>query len=253
MGWPHGNWGCSDFVISPTRDVQTALNNAGFESVTATVTGETAILTGSVESEEVVNQVSAVALSVTGIRQVDNQLAIPVTNGFEAFEAQIGAALTSAGFDNLTVNVDGEMVTVSGTVPDEESLSAAALAVLDIPGVAQLDNRLEIGPTAGSPDLEVALLAALAGDEFAYVLVEVQNGLATCRDLCRRRRPARKRRRPPARLVASRRSTTASLSTPTCRSDRRCRLTSSKQRPPRLSPMPASRPLPPRWKDGERS
>ena len=75
--------------------------------------------------------------------------------------------------------VDGEMATVSGTVPNEESLSAAALAVLAVPGVAQLDNRLEIGPAIGSADLEVALLAALAADEFAYVRVEVQNGLAT--------------------------------------------------------------------------
>lgn len=171
--------GLVDSVISPTPDVQTALNNAGFQSVTATIIGETAILTGSVESEAALNQVSAVALSVTGIRQVDNQLAVPVTDRFATLEAQIHAALASAGFDNFAVMIDGETVTLGGTVPNEESLSEAALAVLAVPGVAQLDNRLEIGPVNDSADLELALLAALTAEEFAYVRVEVQNGLAT--------------------------------------------------------------------------
>lgn len=171
--------GFLDSVLSPIPDVQTALNNAGFDSVTATVIGETAVLTGSVESETVRNQVSAVALSVTGIRQVDNQLAIPTGGGPETLEAQVQAALIAAGFDNLTAAVDGEMATVSGTVPNEESLSAAALAILAVPGVSQLDNRLEIGPVIGSVDLEAALLSALGADEFAYVRIEVQNGLAT--------------------------------------------------------------------------
>ena len=171
--------GLLDSVISPIPDVQTALNNAGFESVAATVTGETAVLTGTVESEAALNQVAAVALSVSGIRDVDNQLVVPVTDESATLEAQIQSALAAAGFDDLAVMVDGEIATVTGTVPNEESLSAAALAVLAVPGVAQLDNRLEIGSAIGSADLELALLAALAEDEFAYVRVEVQNGLTT--------------------------------------------------------------------------
>jgi outer membrane protein OmpA-like peptidoglycan-associated protein len=170
--------GLLDSLFSPTPDVQAALNNAGFGTVTATVNGETVTLTGSAESEIIVNQVSAVALSVDGIRQVDNQVTVPTTDEVVTLEDQIQAALLAAGFGDLTVLVNGDMATVSGTVANEESLSVAALAVLAVPGVAQLDNRLEIGTLTGSADLISALAAALAADEFAYTSFEIQSGLA---------------------------------------------------------------------------
>jgi outer membrane protein OmpA-like peptidoglycan-associated protein len=170
--------GWLDSILSPTPDVQAALNNAGLGVVVATVDGDTVTLTGTAESAGFIDQAAAVALSVHGIRQLDNQVSVLAIDGVTTLGDQIQAALAAVGFGDLTVAIEGDMATVSGTVPDEESLSAAALAILGVPGVAQLDNRLEIGSIVASSDLETALAAALTADEFAYVRVEVQNRLA---------------------------------------------------------------------------
>jgi outer membrane protein OmpA-like peptidoglycan-associated protein len=172
-----GQMGLLDGLFSPTPDVQAALNNAGFDSVTATVDGDMVTLTGAAESQEDLNQVAAVALSLDGILQIDNRVVV-VADEVVTLEGQIQAALTAAGFSDLDVVVDGDMATVSGAVADEASLGAAALAVLNVPGVAQLDNRLVIGTSAPSVDVQAAMAAALAADEFAYVSFEVQADLA---------------------------------------------------------------------------
>lgn len=168
--------GLLDSLFSTEPDVQAALNNAGFTSVTATVDGDTATLFGMANTPTVLEQVVAVALSVEGIRRVDNQVVVGETG--EDLTGQIQAALAAAGFSDLQVVVDGDMATVSGAVADEDALGAAALAVLNVPGVAQLDNRLVVGPVGPQVDVQAALLSALAADEFAYVSYEVQGDLA---------------------------------------------------------------------------
>lgn len=170
--------GLLDFLSSGTLDVQAALNNAGYSSVAATVDGDTAIVTGTADSQEDLNTIAAVALSLDGIRQVDNRVTVVATDEPQTLEDQIQSALTAAGLDGLDVVVDGDMATVSGSVADEESIGTAALAVLNVPGVAQLDNRLVIGAVAPSTDVQAALAAALGADEFAYVSFEVQDSLA---------------------------------------------------------------------------
>ncbi len=170
--------GLMDPLFSSTPDVQSALNNAGFTTVSASVEGDTARLAGTAGSQTTLDQVVAVALSVEGIRQVDNQVVVVETGGPLTLQGQIQAALAVAGFDDLQIAVDGDVATVSGTVADEASLGAAALAVLTVPGVAQLDNRLVIGLVGAPVDVQAALTAALATDEFAYVSSEVQSGLA---------------------------------------------------------------------------
>jgi outer membrane protein OmpA-like peptidoglycan-associated protein len=169
--------GWLDTLFSPTPDVQAALRNAGFNSVTATVEGDTATLAGMAASQVALDQVVSVALSVQGIRQVENQVVVVETGEVLTLAGRIQAALLAAGFSDLQVAVDGDKATVSGTVLDESSLGAAAFAVLSVPGVAQLDNRLIIGAGGSSQDIEVALTAALAADEFAYVSFETQGGL----------------------------------------------------------------------------
>jgi len=109
---------------------------------------------------------------------VDDLIVEVTTPEVETLESQVEAALAAAGFGSLTVVVDGDRAVVSGTVANEESLSAAALTVLNLPGVAQLDNRLEIGTVLPSADTEAALAAALTADEFAYVTVQVDSSLA---------------------------------------------------------------------------
>lgn len=169
--------GLLDSFFSSTPDLQAALNNAGYNSITATVDGDAATLTGVVGSQADLNQVATVALSVDGIRQVDNQVIVEATDEVETLEGRIHAALSAAGFGDLTVAVNGDIATIAGTVADEESLDAAALAILDVPGVAQVDNRLVIGAVVPSADVQAALAAALGADEFVYVSFEAHDGL----------------------------------------------------------------------------
>jgi outer membrane protein OmpA-like peptidoglycan-associated protein len=170
--------GLLESILSPTPNVQAALNHAGLGTIAATVDGDSVTLMGTAQSHGIIDQAAAVALSVDGIRQLDNQVSVLATEGVATLADQIQDALAAAGFGGLTVAVDGDMATVGGFVPDEASLSAAALAVLEVPGVAQLDNRLEIGSDEAATDLETALAVALTADEFAYVRVEVQDRLA---------------------------------------------------------------------------
>ena len=170
--------GLLDAVLPSNPDVQAALNNAGYVSVTATVDGDRATLTGIARSDTDLDLMAAVALGVDGIRLVDNQVIVPAPDEVVTLEDQILAALVAAGFDNLSVAVDGDKAVVGGIVGDEESLSAAALTVLNVPGVAQLDNRLEIGTVVAAADVLEALTVALAADEFAYVSVEAGNRVA---------------------------------------------------------------------------
>jgi outer membrane protein OmpA-like peptidoglycan-associated protein len=170
--------GVFDSILSPTPDVQAALNNAGFSSIAATVDGQTVTLTGTAESEIVLSQVSAVALSVEGVQQVDNQVVIPADETGDTIEGQIQAALDEAGFSGLSISVAGDLATLTGTVRNEEELNAAALKVLNVSGVAQLDNQVEIGSASGSVDVIAALNAALSADEHAYVTAGTHDGLA---------------------------------------------------------------------------
>ena len=164
-------------VFAPTPNVQTALNNAGFNSVTATVEGDTATLAGLAATQSILDQVISVAMSVEGISRVDNQVVVVGAEEVLTLEGRIQASLVTAGFSNLLVGVDGDLVTVSGTVADESSLGAAAQAILNVPGVAQLDNRLVVGAAGLPVDVQAALTVALAADEFAYVSFQAEGGL----------------------------------------------------------------------------
>jgi len=169
--------GLLDSVFSSSPDAQAALNNAGYNSVKATVDGDIATLTGTAGSQTDLNRATAVVLSLSGIRQVDNRVTVASPDEIETLEGRVQTALSAAGFSGLTVVVKGDMATVSGAVADEASLGAAASAVLNVPGVAQLDNRLVIGSVQPSVEVQSALATALAADEFAYVSFEVQNSL----------------------------------------------------------------------------
>ena len=170
--------GLLDSVFSSSPDVQSALRNGGFNSVTATVEGDTATLAGLAMSETELEQVVGLTLSLDGIRQVDNQVVVVGTGEALSLADQVKAALDTAGFGDLEVDIDGTVATVSGTVADEAALGAAALAILNVSGVAELDNRLVIGAVEPTVDVLAALATALAADEFAYVTYEVQSGLA---------------------------------------------------------------------------
>lgn len=170
--------GFLDPLFDPAPDVQTALEEAGFSSVTATVDGDTAVLTGWTDSQTALGDLVSVALGVEGVSQVVNEVVVLTGEPVATLDAQIVSTLAAAGFFNLNIVVNGDMVTVSGTVPDEETRGNVANTILSVPGVAQVDNRLQVGPPPTSPDVQAAADAALAGDEFNDVSVVVQETIA---------------------------------------------------------------------------
>lgn len=96
----------------------------------------------------------------------------------DPLQRQVREVLTSAGFAYLGVEVAGEQVTLRGNVPDDQALATVANLVLSVSGVAELDNRLEIGPPSATEEVQAAAESALSGDRFAGVTVAVQTGIA---------------------------------------------------------------------------
>lgn len=96
----------------------------------------------------------------------------------DALVAEIRRALTAAGLGHLEVAVEDGRATVTGPVPDEASRATAAATVLAVSGVTELDNGLFVGTVA---DPVAAALAALAGEAYAQVAVEVEGGVAVLR------------------------------------------------------------------------
>ncbi len=90
--------------------------------------------------------------------------------------ARVEAALSQAGLDGVSVQVEGDVVTISGSVPDEASLDAAESAVFSVDGVGSVDNRLDVGSGADA-DLQARAEAALAGDTYRGVVVTARSGV----------------------------------------------------------------------------
>lgn len=90
--------------------------------------------------------------------------------------SRVEAALTEAGFDDVTVRVDGDLVTISGSVSDEASLDEAEAAVFSVDGVGSVDNRLLVGSGADVA-LQDRAEAALAADRYRGVVVSARSGV----------------------------------------------------------------------------
>lgn len=143
--------------------LRAAENEAGFSEIGTAVDGSTAVLTGEVPTQEDMDAAVAAALAVDGIDAVENQLTLPA------------AELPPS---ELLFEVDGETLTLSGSVPDAD----VATAVED--GVGDLISEtasVEVGQTGETGTVAVtgtatdqaefdatsARLSALA-DELGY-------------------------------------------------------------------------------------
>jgi outer membrane protein OmpA-like peptidoglycan-associated protein len=88
----------------------------------------------------------------------------------------VETALVSQGFDDVTVQVDGDMVTISGYVASAALLEEAETVAFSVGGVATVDNRLQVG-TPGDDELVARAEAALSDDAYRAVVISVRDGV----------------------------------------------------------------------------
>jgi osmotically-inducible protein OsmY len=137
-------------VETNVRDSLRWHSDVDLSKVKVTVNAGFAILEGHVKSYYQKFRAHELASDVIGVMKVDNQLAI-VTTGFEIDEEIAGKVVhalqerlgTDAG--SLTAMVRNEIVTLTGTVPDEIAFAAAENAVRHIEGVADVHNLVVVG------------------------------------------------------------------------------------------------------------
>ncbi|MEO8362005.1 MAG: BON domain-containing protein [Vicinamibacteria bacterium] len=153
-----------------------------------------AVLTGRVEegiSKELAKQI---ALGVSGIVEVDNQILVQAdhealpssasrTFGEAVEDATITATIKSKLLwskyaDGLTTNVDTNRghVSLQGTADSEAARDLAEHLALNTLGVSSVDNRLEVKPGATS-GLEDAARAAQLGVTDSWITAKVKSTL----------------------------------------------------------------------------
>lgn len=163
-------------------DAQQALASAGFDTITVTMAGDTAVIEGTVESEEAKTAAGIAVLSVDGVTNVDSLIAVVVPPPPDPGEVQAAAedALIVLGLDRLSVAVADGVATIRGSMP-LDGLSGgyfaytdpAREALLGIDGIDQVRTRLELRGFQG--DLQDTLddLVAAAPITFAIGSAEL--------------------------------------------------------------------------------
>ncbi len=98
-----------------------------------------------------------------------------------ASAADIGAALSAAGFSDIAVSVNDGRAALAGTVDDEAQLAEVTSLVMGQDGITSLDNQILVqsSTTLSADQLTAAAEDALAAAGFARVTVTVDNGVAT--------------------------------------------------------------------------
>lgn len=167
------------------------------------VEGETAILTGTVDSELDKELAEQVAMEVDGITQVDNRLEVDEQAGRgeerdrgmggRVDDATLTATIKSKLLWNrrtqgLGIRVESEngVVTLSGDVDSSETRELAERIARDTDQVREIHNQLNVSETAGSDFTGTARDAAhSAGDALsdAWVTSKVKSSLLFSRDL----------------------------------------------------------------------
>jgi outer membrane protein OmpA-like peptidoglycan-associated protein len=123
--------------------------------------------------------VLVITVGVVIFLQRDGILGSPsttVTTRPASLGEQIEQQLASRGFEDITVQIDGDMVTISGYVASTTLLEEAETVVFSIDGVATVDNRLQVG-TPGDDELLVRAETALVDDAYRAVVVSVRDGV----------------------------------------------------------------------------
>ena len=119
-----------------------------------TVYNGVATLTGSVDTETEKSDAARLAL-VSGIVGVDNRLDV-ASNGVRQAVSDSGLTAKIKGklvedemirFSDVAVTTNNGVVTLTGTVPDQEALKQALSLARSSVGVARVENDLTIAPT----------------------------------------------------------------------------------------------------------
>jgi outer membrane protein OmpA-like peptidoglycan-associated protein len=90
------------------------------------------------------------------------------------------AAIEAAGVEGVDVRIEGDAAVLTGTVMSEPDREAAARAVLAVPGIVRLDNRVTVAAPAPADPIEVqfAAEAALAAAGLEHLAVAVDGRVA---------------------------------------------------------------------------
>ena len=121
----------------------TALETAGFDTSTMSVSGRDVTLTVTVPNEEARARAEEVAQSVWGVRAVDNQLQVAAVPA-EAAVATTAAAAPMPG--RLELIKHGPTLTLRGSVPSEEAREALVAQAESVWGEGNVIDELTIDP-----------------------------------------------------------------------------------------------------------
>ena len=134
---------------------QQVLEAAGYPGVSVAVAGNVAVLTGSVTSDSEALNAATVIMSLPGVEKVDNRLVVgtpsptaTTTPPPSPANTTLAAALEAAGFNDVSVALDGDIAYVDGVVPFEvleagyfSYVDQVRSIVTDFAPSATMDNR----------------------------------------------------------------------------------------------------------------
>ena len=150
------------------QSILVALADAGITTVLPVIDGSIVTLTGSVREAALIDAASSIVVAVDGVSQVLNRLVVASDSASAAQQV-----LAAAGFASVTVETSGSIAVLTGRVPSEGDVLAAAEVVLGVPGIEKVDNRLEVGTvgdaeTPEAPSGDAAELATNAVREAGF-------------------------------------------------------------------------------------
>lgn len=136
--------------------------------ISVDVTGDTAVLTGSVESDVDRDLAEQIALGVDGIERVDNQLTVDAEPGAESTQSDFSRRIQDAtvtatvkskllwnsnteGLDIKVETQDG-VVTLTGQAQSSEAKELAGRLAENTDGAREVHNRLEVTSNPGTVD-----------------------------------------------------------------------------------------------------
>ena len=106
-------------------------------------------LTGEVDWSHQLIRAGQCIRQLAGVRGLDNQMTIRPRASGQNIKSEIAAALTRQAMreaEHITVDVDGGVVTLRGTVCSLAEREAAIGAAFSAPGVARVINEIEVNP-----------------------------------------------------------------------------------------------------------
>jgi outer membrane protein OmpA-like peptidoglycan-associated protein len=161
---------------APQAAAAQALVDGGFIDITVAVADGTAVLTGSVETEEAKDAAGAAVGAVAGVTTVDNRLAVTPPPPPDPAEIPGAAeqARDEAGFAHLGVTVIDGTATITGVIPLDELdggyfAYTAPLrdALLAVNGIDAVRTRLQLRGDEGTLSRELDALVEASPIAFA--------------------------------------------------------------------------------------